>query len=190
MKTHSEKFVLPKIICIALLFSAVSSFAQERRKVDVPREIAEQLMSNDEDIKEMVKDKNYTADKLAGELSAETIDLNDDGKSELIVQGLCAPVGNCATWIYRKTGSGYQKLLEAEAQVVRLRRTVTNGYHDVAFEVHGSAYQSGIMIYKFDGKQYQLKECFDRDYSARDKRGRFYTRKRPTITRMKCESEQ
>lgn len=106
------------------------------------------------------------------------------------MQGFCAAVGNCSTWIYRKTESGYQQLLNDEAQVVKLRRTITNGYHDIVFKVHGSAYQSGIMLYKFDGKQYRLKECLDRDYSFLDKRGRFHTRRRPKITRMKCESEQ
>ncbi|HST51735.1 MAG TPA: hypothetical protein VLJ61_06960 [Pyrinomonadaceae bacterium] len=161
---------------VALLFSGAPSSAQAHRKVEVPTEIVQQLMNDYEGLS-------------AGDLRAEMIDLNDDERQELIVQGDCAAVGNCSTWIYRKTRKGYQQLLNDEAQVVKSRRTITHDYHDVVFEVHGSAYESEIRLYKFDGKQYQLKECFFRDYSFLDKRGRFHTRRRPQITRMKCESE-
>ena len=174
------------VACVLLILGTQPCLGQQRRKVKVPQKIIQQLMRNDED----VQAENYTADQLAHELRAETIDLNNDGKPELIVQGFCAAVGNCSTWIYRTKEGGYLQLLNDMAQVIKVRRTITNGYRDLVFETHGSATDSGIMVYKFDGTQYRLKECFERTYRYEDRRGRMRDWKRPRITGGKCEPEQ
>jgi len=152
---------------VPLLCVTTSPVAQKRRQVTVPEEVAQQLLNNDED----------------GELRAETIDLNNDGTPELIVQGGCAAVGNCSTWVFRKTKSGYQQILNDEAQVVRTREVGTHGYRDIVFQVHGSAYESKVSTYRFDGKHYHLNGCIYRNYSYIDKKGRFHIRKRPQLTK-------
>lgn len=152
---------------VLLLCVTTSSIAQKHKEVAVPKEVAQQLLSDYED----------------GELRAETVDLNNDGRPELIVQGGCAAVGNCSTWVFRKTKNGYQQLLNDEAQVVRTNSASVRGYRDIVFQVHGSAYESKISTYRFDGKHYRLKGCIYRNYSYIDKKGRFQIRKRPQITK-------
>ncbi len=170
------------VVCVLFLpFAAELTPAQHRQKARVPDEIVRQWM-NDED----VKSEKYTTARLAQELHAETVDLNNDGKPEFIVAGICSPTGNCSTSIYRKVGSDYQELLNHDAHRVRVRPPSTNGYHDVVYEMHGSAFESWLFVYKFDGRKYQLQECFDSNYLG--PHGRM--KKRPTVTRRKCESDE
>src|SRR5258708_32370275 len=78
------------IICFLFLpFAAQLTPAQDRQRVKVPDEIVRQWM-NDED----VKSAKYTTERLAHELYAETVDLNNDGKPEFIVSAGCSPTGN------------------------------------------------------------------------------------------------
>src|SRR5437879_403808 len=90
--------------------------AQHRRKVDVPVEITKQLLQEDW-IKELLETKHqYTVAGLSRYLKAELLDLNNDGKPEILVHGIDDICGanNCANWIYRKTGKGYQLILDAD----------------------------------------------------------------------------
>jgi hypothetical protein len=161
------KCILMLAAVVPPLSGAMSVVAPKRPGVPVPREVARQLVNSGEE----------------GEFRAEAVDLNDDGTPELIVQVGCSAVGNCSTYIFRKTRAGYQQLLNDEAQMVRTGRVGTRRHRDIIFQVHGSAYESNILTYKFDGEEYHLKGCIYREYSYLDKRGRFYVRKRPQITR-------
>jgi hypothetical protein len=66
----------------------VTTFAigQMRQEVAVPKKVAQQL----------------AADNVDGELRAQAMDLNGDGRPELIIQGACSIVGNCTTWVMRR----------------------------------------------------------------------------------------
>jgi hypothetical protein len=154
------------------LSGATPIVAKKLRRVAVPREIAKQIVSDSEN---------------AAELRAQAVDLNNDGKPELIVRGSCSVVGNCSTWIFRKTKSGYQELLINDAQIIRFGRVGTHGYRDIIFKVHGSAYESNFFTYKFDGTRYHLMGCLYRNYAYIDKEGDFHIRKRPQIS--KCCAE-
>jgi len=183
------------LICaLCTLFAVVvaQAAAQHRRRIVVPKEIIQQLLTTDKDIKELVESEHYTATTLAKELRARTIELNNDKRQELVVQGFCSVTGNCSTWIYHKSKKGYQLILDSkEAQVVETRRTLTNGYRDIVLAVTGGAFDSDLALYKFDGKQYQLKECFERHYNNyNDKRRRLHVSQRPRITTVKCQPEQ
>jgi hypothetical protein len=160
--------------------------AQERRTVEVPREIVRQL-AIDGDLKDLIVLKR---DGRAENLVAQYVELNRDGRPELIVHGINSPIcgaANCDHWIYRKTPKGYGLLLEAGAvQQVLPQKTFTNGYRDVMTSMHGSAFDSELALYKFDGKQYQLRRCYYRTYRSRDKFGNFHDLKRPIITPLKC----
>lgn len=179
-RTIHRGFLTMSVLFFSVGLQGKLTLAQHRQKVKVPDEIVRQWMND-----EYAKSRNYTVAQLARELHAEAIDLNNDGKPELIVEGLCSPTGNCSTSIYRKTESGYQELLNHDAQLVRVRRTMTHGYRDVVYDMHGSAFESWLFVFKFDGKKYQLKECFDSSYLGTHGR----IKKRPTVTRKKCESE-
>jgi len=154
-----------------LLIVATAVIAQKRTAVTVPRDVSRQMVNDGEEITELL---------------AEAIDLNADGRPELIVRGDCAVVGNCSTYIFRRIGHGYEQLLNDEAQIVRTGKVGIQKYRDIVFQVHDSAFESRVSTYKFDGKQYHLKGCIDRKYSYIDNRGRWRLRKRPQIT--KCWS--
>src|SRR5438067_1480297 len=151
---------------IILLVCAYSFSFTQTRRLEVPDEIVRQWMSDD------YLKRNCTFSQLKKELSARSVDLTDDGRAQLIVEGagkatgncaggICSPTGNCSTAIYRATSSGYQELVSHDAQLVWVRRRMTNGYHDVLFDIHASAYESRLLLYKFDGAKYRLAACFD-----------------------------
>jgi hypothetical protein len=151
-----------------LLIFAAAVVAQKRTAVSVPEDVARQ----------MVKDGVERAD-----LRVEALDLNADGRPELIVQGGCAGVGNCSTYVFRRTRRGYEQLLNDDAQIFRTGKAGIRKYRDLVFQVHDSAYESHVSTYKFDGNQYRLKGCIDRQYSYIDNRGRWHLRKRPQLTK-------
>jgi hypothetical protein len=180
--------------CALIVMAAQTLEAQRRREVKVPKEIVVQFMKDDEFKDTLERKHEYTFDGMAKRLVAESVDLNRDGKPELIVHGIndiCGPYW-CANRIYRKTKAGYQLLLDGgDIQDFELQKTFTNGYRDVMAASHGSAFDSGLELYKYDGKRYGLKACFERHYNNRENsRGHLHVSKRPKITRVKCETDQ
>jgi len=151
-------------------------------------------MKDDEFKNALERQHEYTFEGMAKRLVAESVDLNRDGRPELIVHGIndiCGPYW-CANRIYRKTRAGYQLLLDAgDIQDFELQKTFTNEHRDVIAASHGSAFDSGLELYKYDGKRYRLKACFERHYNNHeDSQGRLYVSKRPKITPVKCETDQ
>src|SRR5258708_30771171 len=159
-------------------FCAVTN--SQTRRVEIPDEIVRQWMDDD-----YVK-RNYSLAQLKQELHARAVNLNNDPKPELIVQGVCSPTGNCSTSIYRAKLNGYQELVNHDAQLVSVEATMTNGYHDVVFNIHGSAYESRLLLYKFDGNKYRLAQCFTSNYLNANGR----KQQRATVTRRKCEPDE
>jgi hypothetical protein len=120
------------------------------------------------------------------------IDLSRDGRTELVVHGINEICGanNCYTWIFQKAGNSYRMLLDAGfIQQIEPQKTYTNGYHDVIGAMHGSAWDSELTLYKFDGKKYRRAGCFFRTYRYKDKRGLFRDSKRPIVSRVRCDVE-
>src|SRR2546423_3864847 len=98
------------------------------------KQISNELM-NDKWFIETLADNNQNSFDCSENFKIEKIDLNGDGKPEFVVQGLtlnlCSAVGNCFSWIYRKTKNGYEKLLEVDdVEGFNFKRTVSNGYRD------------------------------------------------------------
>ena len=91
------------------------------------------------------------------------VDLNSDGINEFIVRGnsslLCGGTGNCQTWIYKKSGSSYKKLLETSGEYLLIKKTSTNSYKDIFVKDHDSAYSSYQMTFKFDRNKYKESKC-------------------------------
>jgi hypothetical protein len=178
---------------LLITFTSNPAVAQKRQTVEVPRQIVQRLMK-DEDIKGFLEYRQeYRNSGLAKYLTAELIDLNRDGTSELIVRGINEICGatNCYTWIYRKVGNSYQMLLYAGfIQQIELKRTFTRGYRDIIASMHGSAWDSDLTLYKFDGKQYRQVGCYTSTYLFKDKSGGYRESKRPRINRVKCKPEQ
>jgi hypothetical protein len=109
----------------------------------------------DEEIKQFLKEKN---DGLAKYLTAYPVNLNRDGRPEIVVHGINEICGanNCYTWIFQKVGNGYRMLLDAGfIQQIEPQRKYTKGYCDVIGSMHGSAWDSDLTLYKFDGRKYR-----------------------------------
>ena len=61
--------------------------------------------------------------KAALDTRVKMIDLNGDGVPEVVAQGMvnCGATGNCPFWVSRKARSGYELLLEGEAQTFTIQ---------------------------------------------------------------------
>lgn len=118
------------------------------------------------------------------------IDVNGDGKKELAIRNLCAAVGNCNFQIFQKHGDGYRNLLDSTnrgAQRFKLRKTRSGGYFDLETMIHAD-YASGEMyVYRFRGDKYELRDCMNYSYLARDKDWNQYQVKEPILRKWKCE---
>jgi len=171
-------------LAAALAAGAASSSAVEHRKVPAA----------------IVKDLNvpglgleFDAAGKVTNLAAEPIELNGDSEPELVVHGLGHICGaaNCMTWLYRKAGRGYELLLDAGTiNRIEPQKSFTKGYRDIMAVMHGSAYDSDLKLYKFDGHVYRRKGCFYRTDQTRDQDGTMRELKKPKITRTRCEEEE
>ena len=157
--------------------------------MEVPKEIVRQLLSGDEGLRKYVR---VRPDGTAENLVAVPLELNGDGEPELEVHGTGDICGaqNCAAWVFRKTARGYEMLLDADSvQTVKPQKTSTRGYRDIITSMHGSAWDSGLTLYKFDGRRYRRVACYQRTYRYRDRRGNFRELRRPRATPEKCVDE-
>jgi len=136
------------------------------------------------------EDHGVSSDEQLAHIAAETrikyIDLNGDGKPEVIAQAGaeetgCSPTGNCPFWIFRCRGTSYEVLLEGEAQTFTIQHTRTKGYSDIVLSRHASAFESEAREYKFDGNFYRESACFDVEWSALGSDGEFHELKKPRI---------
>lgn len=167
-------------VCVLLLAIASSANAQNYRKVPVPQEIVHRL-SKIEYVKEC-SDERGGAEKI---LQGESLRLSKGG-SEILVSGkscLCGATGSCPGWIYRKTTKGYQMIMDVSyLQSLEYRKGFTNGYRDVKISDRIIFGDNSLNLYKFDGKKYQLKECFER----RNAGGGITGKMEPKTVRVKC----
>jgi hypothetical protein len=122
------------------------------------------------------------------------MELDRRGEPELWVHGLGIKVcgaANCATWVYQKAAGGYRLLLDAgNVNRIELQRSYTKGYRDLMVVVHGSAWESNLILYKFDGEEYQQDSCFLRTDRYEDSHGSLRELKRPKVSRIDCEVER
>jgi hypothetical protein len=165
-------------------------YLKDRLDKPIPAAIVEQLL-NEEALRAAGGSRERAAAELARELMAEPIDLDGDGRRDWIIRGDCAAVGNCETTVYRGTRDGFKLLLEADnVQTVRTRRKSSKGLRDLEASSHGSAFDGELFVYRYDGNEYRRVACMVYSYRYLDRRGNAHTRKRPQISREKCEPDE
>lgn len=122
--------------------------------------------------------------KAAMEARIKYVDLGD-GKPEVVVQSAdgttCSPTGNCAFWVFRLTENSYGALLQAEAQTFTLQRSHTHGLLDIVLARHGSAWESEVKVYKFDGKSYREGDCYSAAWEQLGSDGELHKLKEPKL---------
>jgi hypothetical protein len=77
----------------------------------------------------------------------------------------CSPTGNCSFWVL---SSDYRILLEKVTQTFKLQSGTHNGLPDIATSMHGSAFNSGLSYWRFQGKHYVRIACADAVYLDAD----------------------
>lgn len=140
----------------------------------VPQDLARQLLTQAFKSMETPQDEQnkITHDVegkggLASLFCAQSVDLNQDGKQDLLihqadVEGAFCTAQNCPVWAYARTSDGYKMLLEATGGYITpimALKSSTNGYRDIRTYEHSSAVEHEITIYKFDGKAYRASVC-------------------------------
>jgi hypothetical protein len=146
---------------------------QTLRKSNVPKQdkhliaaaIASQLRPN---MSELEIESEDQLRKSALDTRIKLIDLNHDGVPEVVAQGVvnCSPTGNCPFWIFRRTRRGYKSLVEEYGQTFTIQKTSTNGFRDIVVSMHGSATESGLTDYRFDGDVYRETGCYNASWTV------------------------
>ncbi len=134
--------------------------------------------------------------EAAAQTLVKAVDLGGNGVREFLGQGvgvgptpprLCSPTGNCDVWVFRQNGDKYSVILRRIAtQSFTIQPTVTNGFHDLVLGQHGSATDTGLTLYRFDGSKYRRVACYDAEWSFLGKDGKYHTRKEPRLTPTIC----
>jgi hypothetical protein len=179
--------VLIALVGTCLVLRAVPAATLHRVATGVPVEIVARLRAEGYEIE-------LNASGVASNLVAEPIALNRDTEPELKVHGIGPTIcgmANCITWVYQKVGGNYKLLLEAGSiNRIELQKSFSKGYRDIMTVMHGSAWESDLKLYKFDGNRYQLVGCFFRTYQYEDRHGTMREWKRPRITSRECDPEE
>ena len=130
-----------------------------RRKVRVPGYVLQQMM-------EAIRRQGYTVTAetvadIASEARGSLVNLDDDGRDDLLVQG--DPGANITGfWLFRNAGRRWGLVLYAVAHNLTIKRGLTRGYHDVEVVALSAAKGWGAN-YEFDGTRYKPAGCWERD---------------------------
>ena len=172
------------------------SWKQSIRRLHLPRALKTDLIQT---IVEQMCEDGLEGDSENGQLSdelrdiaAETriafVDLTGHGRNEVIAQAGgeksgCSPTGNCPLWVLRRQRDGYHIILDASsAQTFTIQPHRTSGFNDLVLRMHGSATESGLTLYKFNGSSYGDVACYDENWEVADESGQFHHLKEPRIT--------
>ena len=142
-----------------------------------------------------VTDLNISSDvelrRVAGDTRITFVDLGNGARSVVAQAGGeksgCSPTGNCPFWILMPIKAGYSVVLAGEAQTFTIQPTRTHALKDIVLGRHGSAFDSELTVYRFNGKKYEAGPCYDATWSALGKDGEYHTLREPRM--MPCGQE-
>ena len=165
-------------------------FLKDRADKPIPAAIVAEFLDDDA-VRAAGGSRERAAFEVAKSLLAEPIDLDGDRTRDWVVRYGCAAVGNCGTYVYRATRGGFREVLEAnDLQTVRTRWRSSHGLRDWEAGRHGSAFDGEMFVYRFDGREYRRVACLIYSYRYLDARGDAHMRRKPKLTREKCEAEE
>lgn len=132
-------------------------------------------------------DAGANASAIALKARVKFIDLNGDGRPEVIAQpvGLesgCGATGNCPFWVFEKTPAGYQLILRSEGgfQVFTIEPATTNGFSDMVLGTHDSAGERTLYLFRYSEGRYRRRACYNANWWTYE--GGFHKLKQPQIT--------
>jgi len=117
---------------------------------------------------------------LAEETRIELVDLNGDGKPEIIAQanglGPCGGTGNCIFWVFERTADGLKLLLNTNDRSqltfenILIRPWSTNGYRDIVLGSHSNASSRNLVWFQFTRGAYRIHGCYYSTWIGEDGR--------------------
>jgi hypothetical protein len=130
--------------------------------------------------------------KAAAQTRIKAVDLSGQGTREFVAQSVgdqsCSPTGNCEFWVLRQNGDKYSVILHRIAtQTFAIQPTLTNGLHDLVLGQHGSATDTELTLYRFDGSKYRRVACYDANWEILGKDGEYHQLKKPRMTPTICQ---
>lgn len=133
-------------------------------------------LKKDEDLIEDLTEKQVR--KLAGETRVELVDLDGDGKPEIIAQanglGPCGGTGNCIFWIFQRATDGLKLLLNTNDrspvtfEKILIRPWSTNGYRDIVLGSHSDASSRNLVWFQFTDGAYRIHACYYSTWRGED----------------------
>jgi len=189
-KTKREKLEAAGWMAILVLGLFPVAYGQDYNNVDRQRLLQEwikgtRLPSGVISVRTM---KRATKFDPEANVTVTFVDLDSDGREELAIQSNCAPVGNCALEIYKKTGRHYRKILATDmVQTIKVLPVGHGKYNDLKLGTHDSAVDTYYRIFVYSGTRYKQLRCWLESYSYIDKNGNVHELKKPIIKKG-CES--
>jgi hypothetical protein len=101
------------------------------------------------------------------------------------VQRFCSPTGNCPLWFFQRTPNGYKLLLDAIGQGFTLQKTAANGFTDLVVNMHDSATDQWLKVYRYARGRYLRVACYDADWAPLEN-GVVHQLEEPQITPSRC----
>ena len=140
-----------------------------KQKNELIEAVLKQLKSH-KSLNEFFQDmSNLQLRDLAASTRVELVDLNGDGRPEVIAQanglGPCGETGNCIFWIFQLNSGGVKLLLdsfdsEAGFDVITVRPWSTNGFRDLVLGAHINASDRDLVWYKYAKGRYGRWKCY------------------------------
>ncbi|WP_263355792.1 hypothetical protein [Acidicapsa ligni] len=126
------------------------------------------LMGNSEDEIQSASELRHVAE----ETRLRLVDLNGDGKPEIILQAMglkagCGATGNCSIWVLERTATGYSQLVQGstfKVQTFTVQGEQTNGYKDLVLGMHGSASEQTLFLLRYKDGKYYRSGCYDANW--------------------------
>jgi hypothetical protein len=143
-----------------------TSFGSEtsiRHPVKIPPTVLRQLAEmNREQLNSCMETDGSEEADLPKYFTASSLDINGDGKSDLLVQAgekqCFHGAHNTSFWLFINTGEGYDNIFQTQTDWLDVMKSETNGHHDLRTAGH-SAIEIWSTLWKYDGKQYAAAEC-------------------------------
>lgn len=153
--TSAQTSNTPPKISMSLNLSNQETFLAAKLTTEERKQIIDQVEKTSFDV----------PDDWESELRIRRVSLGD--VNGLILRGtqlLCGGTGNCETWVFRQSQRNWVNLFEHEAPVVSqfgFDQQTTGGIKDFLVSANSSARKESRILFKFDGKFYRQKECYD-----------------------------
>lgn len=92
----------------------------------------------------------------------ESIDLNQDGQDEVVLQGndseLCQGGSlNCPIEIYKLSSGTYMHILSERGKKYQITADKTNGFNDIVISTNINEHENRLTLHKYNGKEYSKK---------------------------------